>query len=201
MRLTILGSVTICAMFLFLAPTVAARAEEKKSSEFPKDWFWKQGDHQGQREAMAGSPMPAWNVSSWINGEKKPEDLKGKIVVIDFWATWCSPCLVAIPHVNEIKEKYKDQGVEVVGICCSDGAESMESTAKERGIKYSTAKDVDKTTAKAFNVDFWPTFVLIDREGEVRGVGFQTDHIEDALKMVLAEQPAKTDDAKPISDK
>jgi len=187
-------------MVVFLAVTLTA-GEEKKQTAFPKDWFWNQGDRQEQREAMTGKPAPAWNVTGWINGEKKLEELKGKVVLLDFWATWCGPCLAAIPHTNEIKEKYKDQGVEVVAICCSDGAEKMESTAKERGIKFSTAKDVDKTSAKAFNVDFWPTFVLIDREGKVRGAGIQTDHVEEALQKILEEQPPLKDEAKPKAER
>jgi cytochrome c biogenesis protein CcmG/thiol:disulfide interchange protein DsbE len=171
-----------------------ALAAEKVA--FPEDWFWTSDDpSQKARDAMVGKPMPAWEVADWLNGEKKAADLKGKIVVVDFWATWCGPCIAAIPHTNEILEKYKDKGVEVVAICCTRGSETMKETVDAKKLKYSTAKDVDGKSAKAWNVGFWPTFALVDRQGNVRAIGLSTDHVEDALKKLLEEQPAKTEAA------
>lgn len=180
----------VLACFAAVA-VIADDADSKKIEPFSKDWFFTSDNGQKERDAMVGKPMPGWTVNGWANGEKKPADLAGKIVIVDFWATWCGPCIASIPHTNEIAEKYKDQDVEVVAICCTNGAETMEAVVKEKGIKYSTAKDVEGKSAKTWNVGFWPTFVIIDRNAIVRGVGFRTDKVEDALKKILEEQPKR----------
>ncbi|GMW00895.1 MAG: hypothetical protein AMXMBFR84_20320 [Candidatus Hydrogenedentota bacterium] len=168
---------------------VRAEDEAKTAAPFPEDWFWTTDHLQTERDAMIGKPMPKWELAEWTNAEKKADDLKGKIVVVDFWATWCGPCIAAIPHTNEIMAEYKDKGVEVLAICCSDGAENMETVAKEKAIKYSTAKDVEKKSASAWNVGFWPTFAVVDREGIVRAIGIKPDYVDDIVEKILEEQP------------
>src|SRR2546426_12713239 len=67
--------------------------------------------------AMQGKPAPALAVTNWTN--TKPlqlADLKGKIVVLDFWATWCGPCLASVPHNNELQKKYAGKGVVCIAI-------------------------------------------------------------------------------------
>jgi thiol-disulfide isomerase/thioredoxin len=124
-----------------------------------------------------------------VNGEVKPEDMKGKVVVVDFYATWCGPCMAAIPHNNEMLKKYKDQGLMIVGVCTSDnGQEKMEQTAKDRGMEYPTAKDPDLKSEKAWDVHYYPTYAIIDRKGILRAIGIQTGHVEDVVKKLLAEK-------------
>ncbi|WP_410968890.1 TlpA disulfide reductase family protein, partial [Salmonella sp. SAL4444] len=82
------------------------------------------------------------DLSSWANGEVSADDMKGKVVLVDFYATWCGPCMAAIPHTNELLKKYKDKGLVVVGVCTSKrGQDKMETTVKEKNIEYPTAKD------------------------------------------------------------
>src|SRR3954468_17919530 len=87
---------------LTFALSAAARA-----GEFPNEWTW--DDDQASRAkhaALEGKPMPALHVTEWINGQVKPADMKGKVVVVDLYATWCGPCMAAIPHNNELQKKY-----------------------------------------------------------------------------------------------
>jgi thiol-disulfide isomerase/thioredoxin len=178
-----------CALVAGARPGFTEGGTEVK--KLPAEWFWGRPEQRQQQDLMVGQKGPELKLSSWMNGEVKPEQMKGKIVVLDFWATWCGPCLAAIPHTNEIAKKYKDQGVVVVGICGSNsGQDTMAEVAQARSIQYPIAKDATQETAKAWKVMWWPTFAIIDRTGTVRGVGIQTPKVEDAIKAILAEQPA-----------
>jgi len=132
--------------------------------------------------------MPPLQVQGWVNGEVKPADLKGKVVIVDFYATWCGPCMAAIPHNNELLEKYKDKGLVIVGVCTSDqGQERMPQTVKDKGIKYPTARDPQLKSETAWRVNYYPTYAIVDRKGIVRIVGLQPDHVEEVVKKLLAE--------------
>src|SRR5437868_10756624 len=121
-----------------------------------------------------GKPMPELDLSKWINGEVKPADMKGKVVVVDFYATWCSPCMAAIPHNNELLKKYKDKGLVIVGVCTSkQGQDKMEATVKQKGIEYPTARDPRLKSEAAWRVAYYPTYAIVDRKGIVRIVGLQ----------------------------
>ena len=79
-----------------------------------------------QLNEMQGQPAPKLALKGWINAEPMTlKKLKGKIVVLDFWATWCGPCLASIPHTNELMEKYADKGVVIIGVCAKRGAEKL----------------------------------------------------------------------------
>ena len=85
-----------------------------------------------QLDEMQGKPAPKLALKDWINSKPLTlKDLKGKIIVLDFWATWCGPCLAAIPHTNEMMENYADKGVVFIGVCAQRGAEKMADTVKQ----------------------------------------------------------------------
>jgi peroxiredoxin len=156
-RVAILGFVSCVLLALWV-----------RAGEFPDGWTW--DDEPGARAkhaALEGKEMPKLEVTGWVNGEVKPEDMKGKVVVVDFYATWCG----------------------IVGVCTSDnGQEKMEQTAKDRGMEYPTAKDPDLKSEKAWDVHYYPTYAIIDRKGILRAIGIQTGHVEDVVKKLLAEK-------------
>jgi len=97
-------------------------------------------------------------------------DLKGKVVVVNFWATWCGGCQTEIPWFVEFYNKYKGAGFEVVGVSLdSDGWKSVRPYLKERSIPYKIVIG-NETTAKEFNVTAMPVTLLIDREGRVAAI-------------------------------
>lgn len=183
------GGFLVWMVLCFVAVSVAWAGPVKK---FPAEWFWGDAKQRAYQDELVGKPAPELKLSKWVNGERKPADLKGKIVVVDFWATWCGPCLKATPHTNGIYEKYLEQGVEVIGVCGSEsGQELMEEVAKSYGIKYPTGQDRTLKMEEAWRVMWWPTYGVIDRRGVVRAVGLQPDFVEKAVEALLEEQPAK----------
>lgn len=130
---------------------------------------------------------PELDVSNWINGEMTPEDLKGKIVVLDFWATWCGPCIASIPKNNALAQKYGDD-VVLIGVCHDRGAERMAEMVKSRNIRYPVCHDVGNTTINAYMVNGYPDYYVFDRQGRLRVPDCRNSKVEAAIKFLMAEE-------------
>jgi thiol-disulfide isomerase/thioredoxin len=137
-------------------------------------------------EAMLERPAPALQLFDWQNGTAPQEAWVGKIVVVDFWATWCGPCRESIPHNNELFQRYRDQGVLVIGACGGGGEDKMGEVVEQLGLEYPTAK-VSGGYVRAWNVRYWPTYAIIDRGGNLRAIGVMPDYVEPIIQGLLQE--------------
>ena len=115
---------------------------------------------------LRGKPAPAFEVGQWITDEP---DRRGKVVLIDFWATWCGPCRRAMPELNELQARFKDDLV-VIGI--SDQAPDIIRTFMAKTeLDYSVATDPDATMKREIHVTGIPHVLIISTDGIVRWQG------------------------------
>lgn len=166
-------------------PPAPEKPAEKAT--FKAEWFF-----DGNKPDLLGKPAPELEVADWYGGDAMTmKDLKGKIVVVDFWGTWCPPCRKAVPHTTEMAQKYKDKGVQIIGVHSTKLSEKMQATAKQLKMGYPTARDVSQKSENKYKVGFWPFYVLVDREGVVRAAGLNPSFLGNAIDELLKEQPAK----------
>jgi thiol-disulfide isomerase/thioredoxin len=136
-------------------------------------------------ELQGSKTPPVLQLVDWENSpELNLEDLKGKIVILDFWATWCGVCIRQIPINNKIHEKYPDD-VVIIGLCHPGGSEKMLNMMKEKGIKYPIAIDTDSKTIKSYKVDGYPDYYFIDRDGTLVLADCKTEEVEKVLEKML----------------
>jgi thiol-disulfide isomerase/thioredoxin len=127
----------------------------------------------------------------------KLADTKGKVMIVDVWGTWCPPCKMEIPHFIDLHKKYKDKGLEVLGINYTalgkgEPKETVATFGKENGITYTCVIGDEKTREQIPNFEGYPTTLFLDREGKVRykHVGFRDADVpvfEAIVQTLLAE--------------
>jgi len=157
-----------------------------------------------------GADSPADTPSHDLIGNRAPEisvvpmmghshsitlkKLRGKVVVVDFWGTFCEPCKKSFPKLQQLNDKYSDSGLEIVAIS-EDEAEDKDKIptfVHEYGAKFTIAWDSQKSAAKLYNLPTMPSSFVIDRRGRVRyaHAGYrdgEEDQLERELKRLLRE--------------
>ncbi|MBI4422768.1 MAG: TlpA family protein disulfide reductase [Elusimicrobia bacterium] len=123
----------------------------------------------GKPAGQPASSAPDFQVET-VGGETlRLSALKGKVVLLDFWATWCLPCEETIPKLAVLHQRYRERGLEVVGVSVDDDVRDVPPYAKSHGIGYAVALDPDKDVMDAYGVRSIPTTILVDRSGRLRG--------------------------------
>lgn len=139
---------------------------------------------------LHAGPAPAWSLKDLDGKTVNLADFKGKVVVLDIWATWCPPCRAEIPHFIELQNEWKDKGVVIVGLSVdSTGAADVAKFVKDHGMTYPIVMD-DGTTSSAYGADQGiPTTVVIDKKGNIVAshLGLTERSVfEDDIKKALA---------------
>lgn len=150
------------------------------------------------------TPAPEFTgINKWLNPEQSLSmaDLKGKVVLVDFWTYTCINCIRTLPHVTAWYDKYKDDGFVVVGVHTPEFAfekdtKNVLQAIEQYNIHYPVAQDNDYATWNAYSNRYWPAEYLIDAKGVIRRVHFgegEYDKMEQAIQLLLKEAGAEVD--------
>jgi thiol-disulfide isomerase/thioredoxin len=122
-----------------------------------------------------GDSLP--DLSSFKLEGKLPDSLKGQVVLLDFWASWCAPCKSSFPAMEELNAKYRDKGLTIVAVSVDEKPENMQQFLKALKISFTVVRDAQQKLVSAADVPTMPTSFLIDRSGKIRFVhaGFERD--------------------------
>ncbi len=145
------------------------------------------------RLRYVGAPAPALLDLQAVQGSVTPTKnaLQGKVVVLEFWASWCAVCRFLVPKMNEWHDRFAMQGVQVLGVT-TEPVVSASQAASQLGMGYAVASDGSGKTTEAYHANALPTLFVLDRRGIVRGVavGYSSNRIaqlEQLIARLVAE--------------
>jgi peroxiredoxin len=130
------------------------------------------GDHKPfvLKDAV-GQPMPRFSLKDANGQAVRPADYKGKVVLLDFWATWCGPCKIEIPWFMDFEREFKDRGFAVVGVSMDeDGWTVIKPYVQDMKMNYRILLGNDDVSTAYGGLDSLPTTLLIDRQGKIASV-------------------------------
>ncbi len=136
----------------------------------------------------AGQPAPELALP-----QARLADLKGKVVLVDFWASRCGPCKQSFPFMNELQAKYKAQGFEVVAVNVDAKREDADKFLGEVPARFTVAFDAKGESARRFEVKSMPSSLLVGRDGRIVAMhrGFRADDRDELERRVVAALAAK----------
>lgn len=120
------------------------------------------------KQLKVGDAFPDIGKAGLQGDGNLPADLRGKVLLVDFWASWCGPCKLSFPVLNELHTKYGSQGLVIVGISVDDAKKAMETFLRKTPAQFPVLHDGGHQLVSQVEVATMPTSFLIDRSGVVR---------------------------------
>jgi peroxiredoxin len=118
----------------------------------------------------AGATAPDFAAKSDSGRNVRLSELRGQVVLINFWASWCSPCRQELPLLNKIYTQYRSAGFVLLAVNVDDNRKDADTMLKRLNLRFPTLFDGGKNVAKLYGVDTMPATLVIDRDGRVRYV-------------------------------
>jgi thiol-disulfide isomerase/thioredoxin len=143
-----------------------------------------------EKLGSVGQPAADIYLSKWITpNPPQVKNLKGRVYLIEFWATWCGPCVSSIGTLNKLYDKYAPQGLEIIALSQDRDEAMLAKFVNDKNIRYSVA--IDRGTVNYFGVTGYPTTVLVDHTGKIIWRGHPWDWgMEKNIKKALSNAPA-----------
>jgi len=135
---------------------------------------------------------PDFTLKSRSGENIKLSDLRGDVVMINFWASWCGPCRQEMPHLETLSKEYKDYGFTLLGVNLDEKQPQAEKLLAQIPVSFPILFDPTSSISKLYNIDAMPTTILIDRDGNLRHLhrayrpGFE-DIYSDQIKALVLE--------------
>jgi peroxiredoxin len=117
-----------------------------------------------------GSEPPDFTLASSTGRNVRLKELRGQVVLINFWATWCGPCRQEMPLLNRLHERYHKTGFALLGVNIDDKSASAEIMARKLDVRFPLLFDTNKRVSRLYDVDAMPSTLIVDRDGKVRYV-------------------------------
>jgi peroxiredoxin len=117
-----------------------------------------------------GGLAPDFTLRTLAGPNLRLQEQRGQVVLVNFWATWCSPCRQEMPHLARLYDKYRASGFVLLGVNVDDDARRAAELAGKLGLKFPVSLDSEKKVSRLYDLSAMPSTVLIDREGRVRYV-------------------------------
>ena len=118
---------------------------------------------------------------------KKLSLLKGKVIYLDFWASWCKPCLISMPLLNQLYAELKDSGFEIIAVNLDEKSEIANQFLLDNPVNYTVVRSIYEPITKLYQINGLPTAYIIDRQGVLRFVhqGFKKEDIDELRKQLI----------------
>ena len=178
-----------------IAKQLLALGKENRTGEVPTST-----SHGGRPDALVGKKAIDFNVKGLDGNELSLEKYRGNVVLLDFWAVWCGPCIVEMPNVKQVYKKYKDQNFQIIGVSLDKSRDRLVGYLEKEGITWPQVFDGngwDNQVAKIYGIRGIPHMYLIDGEGVVRKSGVRGHALEPAVAELVGENNAKLQGDKP----
>jgi thiol-disulfide isomerase/thioredoxin len=153
-----------------------------------------EGQRKNRGESAPGKPAPGFVLARYSGGNVKLDELRGKVVMLDFWATWCAPCVEEMPHLIKLAKEFESKGVVLIAANSDD--EDVARYEVQRFIQNKVpgldpyVAFADYETSRAYSISVLPTLVFINRDGEIHQtyVGYAPeDVLRERIEEVLDE--------------
>ena len=140
-----------------------------------------------------GSRIPDFAFTDLAGKSRNSSELRGKVVLLDFWGTWCVPCVQELPKLQEAYETFRERGFEILSLDYNDDLEKLQKFVAERKLPWVHAQpeSVEKLIDERFRIHSFPTLILLDREGKVVVTKLEAEDLKKKLEEILPAGPAR----------
>ena len=141
-----------------------------------------------QAAVAPGGRAPDFTLRTLGGPNLRLQEQRGRVVLINFWATWCGPCRQEMPHLNRLYDRFQASGFTLLGVNVDDDTRNAAGVAAKLGLHFPVLLDTDKVVSRLYDLSTMPSTVLIDRDGKVRYVtrGYKEGY-EDAYEKQIRE--------------